>query len=265
MMGLAQRRSRWAPTDMQRMILEASYKVSAFPDLEARVHLAHQLRVEVRQLESLPFQPESPPDESSESEDAHPLPAYNPKPNVSQWVQQAPTASTLCPPPMLPPFQQLLQPEYCFDHLTKPVHFNTSATLDRALNAVLLHARQRTYLQQLKPSQMLKAADYLQAGGHASGHDYLQALERQVNMRLGARVSYLFSPPSVVPSVGPSVVPSVGPCIASSCVARPIEKLIEKPLHKLGMRRVQSIAGVPMTRRSVSMEALEVLASCMTK
>ncbi|KOO34285.1 hypothetical protein Ctob_010889, partial [Chrysochromulina tobinii] len=49
MMGLAQRRSRWAPTDMQRMILEASYKVSAFPDLEARVHLAHQLRVEVRQ------------------------------------------------------------------------------------------------------------------------------------------------------------------------------------------------------------------------
>jgi hypothetical protein len=107
----------------------------------------------------------------------------------------------------------------------------------------------------------LKAADYLQAGGHASGHDYLQALERQVNMRLGARVSYLFSPPSVVPSVGPSV----GPCIASSCVARPIEKLIEKPLHKLGMRRVQSIAGVPMTRRSVSMEALEVLASCMTK
>jgi hypothetical protein len=200
---------------------------------------------------------------------------------VSQWVQQAPTAGTLCPPPMLPPFQQLLQPEYCFDHLTKPVHFNTSATLDRALNAVLLHARQRTYLQQLKPSQMLKAADYLQAGGHASGHDYLQALERQVNMRLGARVSYLFSPPSVVPSVGPSVGPSVvpsvgpsvvpsvgpsvGPCIASSCVARPIEKLIEKPLHKLGMRRVQSIAGVPMTRRSVSMEALEVLASCMTK
>ena len=212
-------------------------------------------------LESLPFQPESPPDESSESEDAHPLPAYNPKPAVSQWVQQAPTAGTLCPPPMLPPFQQLLQPEYSFDHLAKPVHFNTSATLDRALNAVLLHARQRTYLQQLKPSQMLKAADYLQAGGHASGHDYLQALERQVNMRLGARVSYLFSPPSVVPSVGPSV----GPCIASSCVARPIEKLIEKPLHKLGMRRVQSIAGVPMTRRSVSMEALEVLASCMTK
>ena len=50
MMGLAQRRSRWAPTDTQRMILEASYKVSAFPDLEARVHLAHQLRVEVRQV-----------------------------------------------------------------------------------------------------------------------------------------------------------------------------------------------------------------------
>jgi hypothetical protein len=49
MMGLA-RRSRWAPTDTQRMILEASYKVSAFPDLEARVHLAHQLRVEVRQV-----------------------------------------------------------------------------------------------------------------------------------------------------------------------------------------------------------------------
>ena len=48
MMGL--RRSRWAPTDTQRMILEASYKVSAFPDLEARVHLAHQLRVEVRQV-----------------------------------------------------------------------------------------------------------------------------------------------------------------------------------------------------------------------
>ena len=158
---------------------------------------------------------------------------------------------------MPPPFQQLLQPVYGFDHFTKPVHFNTSATLDRALNAVLLHARQRTYLQQLKPSQMLKAADYLQAGGHASGHDYLQALERQVNMRLGARVSYLFSPPSVGPSVGPCV----GPCVDSSRVARPIEK----PLHKLGMRRVQSIAGVPMTRRSVSMEALEVLASCMTK
>jgi hypothetical protein len=51
MIGLAaQRRSRWAPTDTQRMILEASYKVSAFPDLEARVHLAHQLRVEVRQV-----------------------------------------------------------------------------------------------------------------------------------------------------------------------------------------------------------------------
>lgn len=216
-------------------------------------------------LESLPFQPESPPDESSESEDAHPLPACNPQPAVTQWVQQAPTAGTLCPPPMLPPFQQLLQPEYSFDHLAKPVHFNTSATLDRALNAVLLHARQRTYLQQLKPSQMLKAADYLQAGGHASGHDYLQALERQVNMRLGARVSYLFSPPSVVPSVVPSVGPSVGPSVASSGVARPTEKLIEKPLHKLGMRRVQSIAGVPMTRRSVSMEALEVLASCMTK
>lgn len=208
-------------------------------------------------LESLPFQPESPPGESSESEDAHPLPAYNPKPAFTQWVQQAPTAGTLCPPPMPPPFQQLLQPVYGFDHFTKPVHFNTSATLDRALNAVLLHARQRTYLPQLKPSQMLKAADYLQAGGHASGHDYLQALERQVNMRLGARVSYLFSPPSVGPSVGPCV----GPCVDSSRVARPIEK----PLHKLGMRRVQSIAGVPMTRRSVSMEALEVLASCMTK
>lgn len=50
MMGMAQRRSRWAPTDTQRMILEASYKVSAFPDLEARVHLAHQLRVEARQV-----------------------------------------------------------------------------------------------------------------------------------------------------------------------------------------------------------------------
>ena len=58
-------------------------------------------------LESLPFQPESPPGESSESEDAHPLPAYNPKPAFTQWVQQAPTAGTLCPPPMPPPFQQL--------------------------------------------------------------------------------------------------------------------------------------------------------------
>lgn len=49
-MGMGQRRSRWAPTDAQRTILENSYKLSEFPDLEARNFLAQQLGIEARQV-----------------------------------------------------------------------------------------------------------------------------------------------------------------------------------------------------------------------
>ena len=44
------RRSRWAPTDAQKSLLEASYKISEFPDLECRTFLAQQLGIETRQV-----------------------------------------------------------------------------------------------------------------------------------------------------------------------------------------------------------------------
>lgn len=260
-MGMGQRRSRWAPTDAQRTILENSYKLSEFPDLEARNFLAQQLGIEARQVQvwfqnrrqkartksnsaqkrSKPGSPptlsapDSPPAEQeaaqtifeyAASQSAAPDALLN---AACSHAAATPVDMQLsCTPPISPSFfTKSLPPSMALE--MAPQQFD-AATIDRALHLALAQTRQRMY-----PSPMLKAA----------AADYF-SLEQHLGERLSSRVAHLFSPLSAVSR--------------PSHFAKPAP-FIEKPRF----RRSAPVAGLPLNRRSVSMEALEVLASCMTE
>jgi len=269
-----QRRSRWAPTDAQRAMLEASYKINEFPDLEARSFLARELGIEARQVQvwfqnrrqkertrnniaprprakmetpvgmAMPAPPDSP--SSAHSVPLEPFPSVAttdtpftepcslriaaPVPMEGHGNKGSLSSFSLAqsPPSTSPP--RVHQPHALPSGTRAPPAMgplDLSHDKQMQLDSSTIDRALQLALQQTR--QRLYPSPMLKA----AAADYF-SLERQLGMRLSSRLSNLFAPQSV-----------------SSPIA--------KPAHNKMMR------GVPLNRRSISMEALEVLASCMTE
>ena len=251
-------RTRWAPSDAQRLTLENSYANSAFPDLAARQALANDLSIEARQVQVW-FQnrrqkakkngatANMPTVLSHGSSPVHitaqPERTPTPPSPAADYHQSANSASLMMPPPLATPSALAAVAAGLAEELRSPAapavlssfgNLVSRGTISSPLlkfpspvERVQLEQQQRRLLERLLVQQQ-------QCGPNIPAHDL--SLERELTGHFSQIVRSRFN--------------------ASAPASKPIGISKSQGWKCRGLG-----PGIPMDRRAVSMDALEVLSS----
>lgn len=258
-------RTRWVPTDAQRRTLEAQYEIGAFPDLNRRNTLAAELGLQARQVQVW-FQNRRQKDRTRERASGKidapgtmlappagshvllPTEGYHHVPKSSDGMiamQQemtspqkppSPTGMAMPPPPPVPVVGMRTSGLYTDAACPRPLPPNSNA----------LMSIEKMQLELLKNQQQIQQA---------------QRQIQQTAIQLAAPASS----PAVTPAMalappGPYQIRDAMPL--STQLSSQFSHLVRsarKPARAIA--KPPKFGGVPMDRRAVSMDALEVLSS----
>ena len=238
-------RTRWAPSDAQRLTLETAYANSAFPDLVARQSLANELNIEARQVQVW-FQNRRQKAKKNGAAAIMPTMSHGSSPvHITAQSERTPSppspehnnsASLMMPPPPAMPSALAAVAAGLAEELRSPTapaalssfgNLVSRGTISSPLlkfpspvERVQLEQQQRRLLERLLVQQQ-------QCGPNIPSHDL--SLERELTGHFSQLVRSRIS-----------------------AANKPVG--ISKP-------QAFKCRGIPMDRRSVSMDALEVLSS----